>query len=194
MLNKNDAALIIIDVQQQLLKIMDKPISAQLINNVNLFSQMFSYWGNPIIVTEQYPQGLGPTCDAVKQHLPQFQPVEKVTFSACGDASFNQQLAKLQTHNLILVGMEAHVCVLQTALQLLEKNYQVIIPVDAVQSSTKLRWKTGLNIAEKAGAVTSNTESILFQMVERADTEDFKQLLGLIKVKSISPNPGRDKK
>ncbi|MCP4493546.1 MAG: isochorismatase family protein [Gammaproteobacteria bacterium] len=181
MLNKSDAALIIIDVQQQLLKIMDKPISAQLINNVNLFSQMFTYWDNPIIITEQYPKGLGPTCNAVKQHLPQLQPVEKVTFGSCGDEGFNQQLTALQTHKLILVGMEAHVCVLQTALQLLQKNYQVIIPADAVQSSTKLRWKTGLNIAEKAGAVISNTESILFQMVERAGTDDFKQLLGVIK-------------
>ncbi len=181
MLNKNDAALIIIDVQQQLLKIMDKTISAQLINNINLFSRMFSYWDNPIIITEQYPKGLGPTCDAVKQYVPQLQPVQKVTFGSCGDEVFNQQLATLQTPNLILAGMEAHVCVLQTALQLLQKNFQVIIPADAVQSSTKLRWKTGLSIAEKAGAVISNTESVLFQMVERADTDDFKHLLGLIK-------------
>ncbi|MCP3906404.1 MAG: isochorismatase family protein, partial [Oceanicoccus sp.] len=95
--------------------------------------------------------------------------------------NFNQRLETLQTRNIILVGMEAHVCVLQSALQLLEKNYQVIIPADAVQSSSKLRWKTGLNIAEKAGAVISNTESILFQMVGRAGTDDFKKLLGLIK-------------
>ncbi len=181
MLKKNDAALIIIDVQLQLLKIMDKPISEQLIGNVNLLSQMFSYWNNPIIVTEQYPKGLGPTCDAVKQHLAQLQPVEKVSFGSCGEENFNQRLETLQTRNIILVGMEAHVCVLQSALQLLEKNYQVIIPADAVQSSSKLRWKTGLNIAEKAGAVISNTESILFQMVDRAGTDDFKQLLGFIK-------------
>ncbi len=181
MLNKNDAALVIIDIQVQLLKIMDKSISEQVIGNVNLLSQMFSYWNNPIILTEQYPTGLGPTCDAVKQHLPQLPPMEKMAFGSCGDEVFNQQLETLQTNNIIVVGMEAHVCVLQTALQLLEKNYQVIIPADAVQSSSKLRWKTGLNIAEKAGAVISNTESILFQMVGSAGTDDFKKLLGLIK-------------
>ncbi len=70
-LNKNDAALIIIDAQLQLLKIMDKPISEQLIANVNLLNRMLSYWNNPIIVTEQYPKGLDPTYDAVKQHFTQ---------------------------------------------------------------------------------------------------------------------------
>ena len=180
-LTKTDTALVVVDVQERLLTIMDSAIAQQMIQNINLLSQMFTSWNAPIIVTEQYVKGLGHTSPAVKQHLAHIQPIEKVTFSCCDHAAFNEQLAAFPTKNLVLVGIEAHICVLQTVLQLLEKGVQVTIPVDAVQSSTKLRWKTGLHVMRQAGAVLSTTESILFQLVKRADTEDFKKLLNLIK-------------
>ncbi|MBF0286501.1 MAG: isochorismatase family protein [SAR324 cluster bacterium] len=182
-LNKTNTALIVIDVQTQLLTIMDSSISEHMITNINMLSQMFSYWQAPIILTEQYKKGLGATCEEVKPHLSHVEPIEKLTFGSCGNEVFQRTLKQLpkERNHLIVVGMETHICVLQTVLQLLAEKYQVFVPIDAVQSTTKLRWQTGIRTMEQAGAVMTNTESLLFQITQRCDSEDFKKLLPLIK-------------
>lgn len=180
-LNRHNSALVIVDVQERLLKIMDPEVTKRTTQAINLATRMFAHWGSPVIVTEQYPKGLGHTTKDIAQHLPDTDVIEKMTFSCCGEDTFNQRLKSTGRKSIILVGMETHVCVLQTAQDLIARDYRVYVPEDAVQSSNKQRWKSGLHLMERAGAVITNMESCIFQMLDRCDTPDFKVFSKLLK-------------
>ena len=180
-LNTQNTALVIVDVQERLLKIMDPEVTKRTTQAINLATRMFKHWNNPIIVTEQYPKGLGHTTQHIAQHLGDVETIEKMTFSCCGQVDFNQQLKNSGRKSVILTGMETHVCVLQTAQDLIARGYRVYVPEDAVQSSNKQRWKSGLHLMEREGAVITNMESCIFQMLDRCDTPDFKVFSKLLK-------------
>ncbi|MGK5094607.1 isochorismatase family protein [Deltaproteobacteria bacterium TL4] len=180
-LSSENTALVVIDIQERLLKIMDEAIVTQTTKNVNLLTKMFHHWNAPILVTEQYVKGLGKTSLLIKENLAHVTPIEKITFSCCSTGSFDQALKALNKPNVLLTGMETHICVLQTALDLLKQDYTVYVLIDAVQSSTKLKWKYGLKLMEQAGVVLAPTETVLFQLLGQAATEDFKIFVNLLK-------------
>jgi nicotinamidase-related amidase len=133
----------------------------------------------PTWATEQYPRGLGPTTAAVAELIPE-RPA-KTTFHCCAVGQLLEQLYGRHVRHVTLVGIETHVCVAQTALELLDLGFQVQVPADAVASRHKIDWEFALRRLERAGAVVSTTESALFEWTETADRPEFKAISNLIK-------------
>lgn len=179
-LDSNNAVLVVIDVQEKLCRAMDERVLSQLTGNVTVLQEAARELGIPQVATEQYVKGLGETLGVIKEKL-SGPALEKMTFSCCGDEAFPARLASLGKKQVIIVGMETHVCVLQTVLELLDAGYAVHVVKDAVMSRRKENWKVGLNAAAAAGAVITSTEAALFQLLRVAGTEEFKKLSKLVR-------------
>jgi nicotinamidase-related amidase len=145
--------------------------------------------GVPIVVTEQYPKGLGETASEVAEHLPEgTEPLEKVRFSATEADGFDLG----GRDQALLCGVESHVCVSQTAIDLLEGGVEVQVPLDGVGSRTEENKRVGLHKMERAGAVLTSVEAALFELLGGAGTDEFKQVQKLIL--DYAPNPGTERK
>jgi nicotinamidase-related amidase len=179
-LDRNSAALVVIDVQEKLCRAMDSVILSKLTGNIAILLETAEALTIPVLVTEQYTRGLGETVPELRQMLP-VPATEKMSFSCCGDQAFLDRLTGLQRQQVIITGMETHVCVLQTVLELLDKGYHVHIVSDAVMSRKKENWKMGLATAAAAGAVITSTETALFQLLRVAGTDEFKKLSKLVR-------------
>ncbi len=178
---REELALIIIDVQTSLMKAMEPGIKQKTVNNIKLLIASTQKLNIPLILTEQYPKGLGKTVIEIQQALENYQPIEKVSFSCYDDEGFKSRLSQLNSaKGVILTGTETHVCILQTALDLLACGYKVYVISDAVCSRRKLDWGIGLRLMEKAGAIATTTEILIFQLLTRADTEEFKSISKLL--------------
>jgi nicotinamidase-related amidase len=178
---KEELALIIIDAQNSLMKVMEPEVKQKTVNNIRLLIASAQKLNIPLVLTEQYPKGLGKTVTEVQKSLENYQPIEKVSFSCYDDQGFKSKLKQLNsTKGVILAGVETHICVLQTALDLLACGYQVYVISDAVCSRRKLDWEIGLRLMEKAGAIITTTETLIFQLLIRADTEEFKSVSKLL--------------
>jgi nicotinamidase-related amidase len=178
----SETALVIIDIQERLAAVMPAEVLAAVRKNVEILISAAQALGVPVVVSEQYPKGLGPTLAPLAQLLPEGTPVcEKLEFSAMGAEGFVDVLHTRGAKHIILTGMEAHVCVLQTVIDLTEAGYHVWVLRDAVCSRTKLNWRTGLELAERAGAVVASTETVLLLLLGRAGTPEFKKISRLIK-------------
>lgn len=180
-LDADQAMLLVIDVQSKLLPLIEGRQEVtfqiqQLLRGVRIFDL-------PVLATEQYPEGIGSTVPPVAELLTgSSAPVlEKDAFSACGDDQVREALRRIDRPQVIVCGIEAHVCVLQTTLDLVSMDHRVYICADAVGSRRRLNWQWGLSRMQQAGAVVTTTESALFELCERCRTARFKQLLGLIK-------------
>jgi nicotinamidase-related amidase len=179
-LDKKSAVLLVIDVQEKLSKAMDATVLDNLVSNVAILLETAATLSIPVIATEQYTRGLGETLPALHEKLPS-PALEKMSFSCCGDQPFLDRLKELQRPQVIVTGMETHVCVLQTVLELLGLGYQVHVVNDAVMSRKKENRKIGLAMAEAAGAVITSTEAAMFQLLRVAGTEEFKKLSKLVR-------------
>lgn len=179
-LDRNNAALIVIDVQEKLCKAMDPAILARLTANIGVLQEAALELALPMLATEQYVQGLGQTLPVLRDRLTG-PALEKMTFSSCGCEGFSAALRAMGRKQLIITGTEAHVCVLQTVLDLLDEGYHVHLVSDAVMSRKKENWKVGLHVAAAAGAVITSTETALFQLMKVAGTEQFRKLSKLIR-------------
>ena len=135
----------------------------------------------PLLITEQYPKGLGPTIPEIKDVIPSYAPIEKISFSCCGEPFFLEAVQVTGRQQVVLAGMETHVCVLQTCLDLLKEGFDVHVVSDAVCSRTEQNYRAGLEFMRDAGAVISCTETVLFQLLEKAGTEPFKIISKRIK-------------
>lgn len=175
-MEKEKSVLIAIDFQEAQLRIMPQEVGRILIRNIKILIAFARQLRIPILATEQYPKGLGRTIDEVRVEFGDITPIEKVSFSCCGVSAFRERLEELKRNQIILTGIEAHICVLQTAIDLIQKGYEVYVVADAVGSRKKLDWETGLKWMEKKGAMISTTEIIAFQLLKEAGTEDFKRL------------------
>jgi len=180
-LERGETVLAIIDVQDVLMKKMNQEVGKHVIRNILTLLTFAKKMAIPILITEQYPQGLGKTVPEIKMELGSILPIEKVSFSCCGVETFNEKLNQLARKQVILVGIETHVCVLQTANDLIQKDYGVHVVADAICSRKKLDWEIGLRWMEKRGAMISTTEIIAFQLLKEAGTEEFKGLSKLFK-------------
>jgi len=178
-LDKNNAALLIIDIQERLAVVMDR--KEQVVKNTLHLVELEKIQKFPIVVTEQYPKGLGKTVPEIQSALPLYLPFEKISFNCCGDAFFNEHMKRLGKKQVIVAGMETHICVLQTCLGLLKGGYDVHLVADAVCSRTKANWRSGLELIRDAGGVLTNTETVLFQLLGVAGTPEFKAISNRIK-------------
>ncbi|BDV41984.1 hydrolase [Geotalea uraniireducens] len=179
-LDRNQAVLVVIDVQERLCAAMDQEVLGQLTANTGILLEAARELGIPVLATEQYVKGLGCTLPELRDRFagPAY---EKMTFSCCGDQSFLNRLAELGRKQVIITGMETHVCVLQTVLELLERDYRVHLVRDAVMSRRRDNWFIGLETARDAGAVITSTEAALFQLLRVAGTDEFKKLSKLVR-------------
>ena len=180
---KEKAVLVVIDMQEKLQPAMyDRDYvedrAARVIRGCRVFNV-------PIIVTQQYTRGLGQTVPVVAEALGEFEPIDKVTFSCCGNAEFNDALEDAAGENdrtsVIIAGCETHICVEQTALDLMEIGYKVFLPEDAVQSRSREHKEVSLRRMETAGAVITNYESVLYEMLGSAKAPEFKAISAIVK-------------
>jgi nicotinamidase-related amidase len=170
-------ALLVVDVQDKLLERIEGRATV-VANSVRLV-KVAQLLHLPVWATEQYPEGLGPTTAALAELIPQ-RPA-KTAFHCCAVPQLLEQLYGRQIHHVTLAGIEAHVCVAQTALELLSLGFGVQIPADAVGSRHKIDWEFALRRLEHAGAIVSSTEAVIFEWAERADRPEFKAISTLIK-------------
>lgn len=180
-LKKDDTILVIIDMQEKLSEVMDEDMFDTAVSNTLLLAKAFNIMNIPVIETLQYPKGLGDTAEPLKGSFKAVMRIEKTTFSAYGNEKFIEFLEKNSIKNVVIAGMEAHICVLQTALDLLERGYGVHIAADAVISRNDFNWETGLDMAQNAGAVVSVAETVIYQLLGRSDVKEFKDIRKLMK-------------
>lgn len=174
-LEKEKAVLVVIDVQEKLIPAMDERICGQLVGHINMLVEGFKAMGLPVIATEQYPRGLGHTIEELTAATQQ-DCVEKVAFSCAGEPKFMAALEKTGAKQVVLVGMESHVCVYQTMIDLLDRGYVVHLVRDAICSRFKSDYQTAIAMAAQMGAVLTTTEIALFQLVGVAGSDDFKMV------------------
>lgn len=179
MLKKDDSLLIIVDIQERLAVAMTE--KERVVNNTVHLIESAKLLGMPLLITEQYPKGLGTTLPEVRNAVQTYAPIEKITFSCCGEQFFMEAVQETGKKQIILVGMETHVCVLQTCIDLLQKGYGVHVVSDAICSRTKQNYKTAIEYMRDAGAVITCTETVLFQLLVKAGTEEFKAISKRIK-------------
>ena len=175
------AVLVVIDVQEKLCAVMDQGVLAQLARNAGILLESAKELGIPVIFTEQYVKGLGPTLSELKAKAASASFQEKLTFSCCGNEDFSNQLGETGRTQVIVCGMETHVCVLQTVIDLLGEGYDVHVVKDAVMSRSSDNKQTAIEAMVLAGAVPTCTETVVFQLLKIAGTDSFKKLSKLVK-------------
>jgi len=179
-LNARQCALLVIDIQEKLLPpIYEKE---RLVRNSQLLIRLANILSLPVIATTQYSKGLGPIIPEIASLLPPMRPLDKLEFGCFGSEEFCSRVARLSERNtLLLCGMETHICVLQTALGALNHGHIVHVAADAVSSRTELNWKLGLERMRDAGAVISSTEMMIYELLGKSGSSEFKDMLKYLK-------------
>lgn len=181
MLDKENTALLIIDIQERLAAAMKDKVREVVIKNCVHLIELSKMLNIPIVLTEQYPKGIGQTVNEIKDSLLEYKPIEKLAFNCCYEPTFMDEIKKLGKKTFIITGMETHICVLQTGIGLLREGYNVHVVRDAVCSRVQENWETGVEFMRDAGAVVTCTETVLFQLLKVAGTEEFKAISKRIK-------------
>jgi len=179
LLEREQTGLIVVDVQAKLMGVMGR--KQRVMENVIRLLQLSKLFALPIILTEQYPKWLGPTLPEITEDFPDDEPIAKLHFNCCDVDAFNERLDSAGLKNIILTGVESHICIFQTCVSLIEKGYQVHVPQDAVDSRTDENWGVGLELMRKAGAFITSTETVIYQILKKAGTPEFKQMSKFVK-------------
>ncbi|HUT61259.1 MAG TPA: hydrolase [Phycisphaerae bacterium] len=178
MLEKTNTAFVLVDVQDKLLPVMHQR-DALVASLAKLIDGMKAL-GVPIAWTEQYPQGLGPTVPEIAERL-SGEPITKTAFSCWGEPRFAEALSELGRKQIVLAGIEAHVCVHQTAMDLLAAGYEVQVVADAVSSRTEANRLAALGKLAAAGVAVTTVEMVLFELLKVAEGPAFKAILRIVK-------------
>jgi len=178
-LDKQDAALLIVDIQERLAAVMKE--KDRVVKNCLHLIELAKMINLPVMVTEQYPKGLGRTVPELQTAIPDYRPIEKVAFNCCDEPAFLAAIKKSGKKKVIVAGMETHICVLQTTTGLLQQGFIPHVAQDAVCSRTDENWNAGIEFMRQAGAVVTCTETVLFQLLKAAGTEEFKKISQRIK-------------
>jgi len=182
-LRAESSILVVVDIQDKLL--VKIPTATALVRNAGFLLDVAVLLGVPARATEQYPKGLGPTTADIKRRLPDTEPLPaKTTFSCCGAGTFLEELEMLHRPNVVLVGMETHVCVAQTALDLLAAGLHVYLPVDALAARNAIDHDTAIRRLEQAGAVPTTVEAVAFEWTADAAHPQFKAVSALVIARS----------
>jgi len=176
--NRKEVALVVVDVQDSFLPVIFE--MGRVSENCAKLVKAFKVLGVPVVHTEQYPKGLGRTIPDLTA-LFEDKPVEKIEFSCMRNAAFKERLKRLKAKSLVICGIEAHVCVLQTALDALKEGYEVYVVEDATSSRKKTDWGTAIGRLRQGGAHVVSTEMIIFQLMEKAGSGEFKEIQKIVK-------------
>ena len=176
-----DSVLVLIDIQERLTTAMASGVRERLIAQVSTLITAAKALSVPVIVTEQYPKGLGATEEALKSLLLETVPIiEKTSFSAAKVDDFLAEIAQTKRKQIILTGMQTHICIMQSALDLQQQGYQVFVVEDAVSSRSAINQDNALQRMRQAGIIISNVESIIFEWLGDAKHPAFRSLSKLI--------------
>jgi nicotinamidase-related amidase len=181
-LQREDTVLVVIDVQEKLMPVIDR--SSEVILNIDRLVRGCHILGVPAILTEQYVKGLGPSVEAVRRAFEEtsgYAPIEKSCFSAYGCEAFSSRLAGLGRSQVLIAGVETHVCVYQTVEDLLARGVAVSVVADAVSSRTAQNKELALRRFVSDGAKLSSTEMALFELTVTSGTEEFKAISRVVK-------------
>jgi nicotinamidase-related amidase len=182
LLEKEHCALVVVDLQEKLLPaIFEKE---RVIKNAKLLIECAKILQLPIILTQQYPRGLGETERGIREALPAgLQPIDKLEFGCFGNPGFREAVQQLKPrrNTLLLAGIESHVCVTQTALGAVQDGFRVHVAADATSSRSEFNWKIGLDRMKDAGAQLSSTEMMIYELLARSGTPEFKAMLSFLK-------------
>lgn len=179
-LDRNKAALVVVDMQEAFRSAI--PEFPQIASRVSIAVRGFQILNLPVIITEQYPKGLGKTAEEILFSMPpEFEYVEKTAFSSCGADSFVEKLQATGASQIVLCGLESHICVNQTTHDLLLQNYEVHILADCIGSRYSHDKETAIRKMQMSGAILSTMEMALFELLRDARHEQFKEIQSLIK-------------
>lgn len=182
LLAKERCALVVVDLQEKLLPaIFEKE---RVLRNSKRLIECAKILRLPILLTRQYPKGLGDTSSEIRALLPaDIQPIDKMEFGCFHNPGFREatQQLKPQRNTLLVAGIESHICVTQTALGALEEGFKVHIAADATSSRSEFNWKIGLNRMKDSGAQLSSTEMMIYELLGRSGTPEFKAMLPHLK-------------
>ena len=177
----DQCALVVVDIQEKLLPpIFNKD---ELVKNSQLLIRAANILQLPVVVTTQYADGLGPTVPEITSLLGHTRPIDKLQFGCFGSNEFRSALKSLpgSRNTMLLCGMEAHICVMQTALGALNDGYLVHVATDAIGSRVRWNWDIGIDRMRAAGAVISTTEMMIYELLRSSGTSQFKQMLPFLK-------------
>lgn len=181
---RNEAALVVIDIQERLASAMEHAAFDEVARNSGRLVAAADRFRMPVAISEQYSDGLGRTVPMLREAASRLSPaplyIDKMAFSLADEPLFQTFLGNGRK-TLVLFGMETHICVFQTVRALCERGFTVHVPADAVISRTAANKQLGLELCERAGAVITSTETVLFDLLERAGTDDFKALAKLVR-------------
>jgi nicotinamidase-related amidase len=183
-LSRSRAALFVVDIQERLVPAMPEDVIGKVVRNTAVLIETAARFALPIVVSQQYPKGLGATLAPIEEALAGKANVhrfDKSEFSGAACAAFAALAPKLGRDQWIVTGMEAHVCIYQTTRDLVGRGYQVHVATDAVCSRTTANWRVGIDLIDRAGGIPTSTEVCVFDLLGRAGSEDFKALSRLIK-------------
>lgn len=179
-INLLETQALIIDYQEKLVPVMKQ--KENLIHNTEILIKGLNILEVPLTVTQQYTKGLGMTIDSVLKAVNnKGQYFDKISFSILDDITIEEKIRKNNRKNIIICGIEAHICVLQSVIDLIEKGYQVILVADCISSRKEMDKKYGIKRAMKEGAIITTYEAILFELTRRAGSDIFKEVSRLIR-------------
>lgn len=178
-LNPDDTILLIIDIQERLWSAMYN--KKEIEKNAGVLAGLAIKTDIPIIYTEQYKKGIGPTIKTIDEKVVDVQGIEKLCFNCFDSGDFKDRIFSSERKTLLICGIEAHICILQTALAALEKGFAVHIAADATGSRTDRNHNIGIGRMRDAGCIITSTEAAIFEVIKEAGTPLFKDMLALIK-------------
>lgn len=182
LLDTENSALVIVDIQTKLIKVMPEGAAEDMLENSSHLIEAANLLNIPTLLTEQYPKGLGPTVDNLKLKLNSDTiNFEKTVFSCCSTDNFNNVLQETSRKQIVIVGQEAHVCIMQTTLDLIQQGYQVHVIEDAVCSRKAEHKFYALQRMQQQGATISNFESVLFEWLKNSRHEHFSSISQLLR-------------
>ena len=174
-LDPDQTALVVVDLQGKLLPAIDG--EERLLHNSLLLLRLASILDMPVVLTTQYAKGLGSTVPAVLEAAPDVEPLDKLSFGCFGDEDFKRRLAELGREQLLVAGVESHICVTQTVLGAIEAGHRVHVMSDAIGSRVASNHSVGLSRMERAGALLSSAEMAIYELLGRSDGVAFKKML-----------------
>ncbi|MBA3536381.1 MAG: hydrolase [Tatlockia sp.] len=174
LLERDRSCLVLIDVQEKLMPLVQNPDA--VLARCQWLMLLAKDLAVPQLASEQYPKGLGPTVESLRCMISEEELIEKVHFSCFKALEFKQRLDALKKKQMVLIGIEAHVCVLQTALDLQQSGYEVFVVVDAVSSRSELDYKYGLKRMKQDGIHLITSEMVFFEWIGQAGTAEFRTL------------------
>lgn len=178
-INRETCVGLVIDIQEKLFPHMDQ--KDELLKRCLILLEGLQVLKVPILLTEQYPKGLGPTLEQLSVAMERNHPIEKIAFSCCDEPSFQNSLEQSNRNTLIICGIEAHVCVLQTVIDLIGSGYKPVVAADCISSRNVDDKRIALERMRAEGAMITTCESILFELARVAGTDEFKAISRLIK-------------